>query len=216
MTDLPEPEESVARLEAELALPRGFFRRLLETEDDWSFVIKLQALVEAALSHHLRATAPGATWLAAFPKARVTDKVKFASALELFNEGEAYFIRILSEIRNDFVHDVRKAGMSLVDYVAAMDDKRVEDLRRAIGPGGAVTSKSGVAISEVEFVRQQPRLAAWMRALFYLALVYEGRTVILIAKERDAAYFRLAETTIRLSRLQDEIQARLVPPPEGS
>jgi hypothetical protein len=42
-------EESLEALELDLGLPKGFCVKLIE-EDDWSFVIKLHALLENAVS----------------------------------------------------------------------------------------------------------------------------------------------------------------------
>ncbi len=41
-------DESLQELELDLGLPKGFCIKLLE-EDDWSFVIKLHALLESAV-----------------------------------------------------------------------------------------------------------------------------------------------------------------------
>ena len=52
----PSPSDPIAwvgQFEKELNLPNGFFLNLLIKEDDWSFIIKLHALVEAAVSHLL-------------------------------------------------------------------------------------------------------------------------------------------------------------------
>ena len=42
-------DESIQELEQALGLPKGFCFKLIE-EDDWSFVLKLQALLESAIS----------------------------------------------------------------------------------------------------------------------------------------------------------------------
>ena len=44
--------EDVGKFEQKLGLPKDFYRRLLG-EDDWSFVIKLNALFEGAATHVL-------------------------------------------------------------------------------------------------------------------------------------------------------------------
>lgn len=68
--------------------------------------------------------------------------MRFAAPLGLLDDDEQQFIRNLSEIRNDFVHDVGKVGTSLMAYVGALDSGKFDALRRAIGPGGEVTLKS--------------------------------------------------------------------------
>lgn len=46
--------ERVTELEGAFGLPKGFIQGLLK-EDDWSFVIKLHALIEASVAHMLTA-----------------------------------------------------------------------------------------------------------------------------------------------------------------
>ncbi len=49
--DLPD-DDLVVDLERRIGLPEGFFAHLLD-ENDWSFIIKLHALFEAACTHML-------------------------------------------------------------------------------------------------------------------------------------------------------------------
>lgn len=56
MADERDPMFGVINtLETEIGIASGFFERLLQDGDDWSFVIKLHALAEAALTHLLTA-----------------------------------------------------------------------------------------------------------------------------------------------------------------
>ena len=51
---IPEAQERpIAEIENQLGLPTGFLRSLYDHEDDWSFVIKSHAFLEAALTHLL-------------------------------------------------------------------------------------------------------------------------------------------------------------------
>ncbi len=49
-----EIDQTIARLESELALPNGFFDAL-KNEEDWSFILKCHALMESACSFLLTA-----------------------------------------------------------------------------------------------------------------------------------------------------------------
>lgn len=52
MTAPVEIDRGILELESKIGVKSGFFASLLE-EDDWSFVIKLHALFEAACTHLL-------------------------------------------------------------------------------------------------------------------------------------------------------------------
>src|SRR5438876_8460305 len=111
-----DPIAWVGAFEKEIGLPGGFFLRLLVKEDDWSFVIKLHALIEAAVSH-LLATICGDKLLTVFARLGTRSKLGFAKALGALDKDERIFIGKLADIRNSFAHDVRQAGATLAAYV---------------------------------------------------------------------------------------------------
>lgn len=132
----PSPSDPIAwvgQFEKELNLPNGFFLNLLIKEDDWSFTIKLHALVEAAVSH-LLASICGDRLLDIFTRLELSSdtigKVAFAKALDVLDKDERTFVRKLSEIRNSFAHDVRKAGATLANYVAGLNNDQLKVFSR--------------------------------------------------------------------------------------
>ena len=48
-----EIDEGILDLESKMGVRNGFFETLRDAGDDWSFVIKLHALIEAACTHLL-------------------------------------------------------------------------------------------------------------------------------------------------------------------
>src|SRR2546425_2976603 len=163
------PLEWVTEFEKELGLGEGFFVNLLLKEDDWSFIIKLHALVEAAVSHLLAATC-GEKLLDVFARLDLSSdaigKVAFAKSLDVLDAGERTFIRKLSEIRNSFAHDVRQAGTTLAAYVAVLDPNQLKSLKVAVGPGVDPFPIGSRFVPELDFVRDNPKLCIWLRALF--------------------------------------------------
>jgi hypothetical protein len=104
-------------LETEYGLPYGYIPKLLY-EDDWSFVIKLHALVEAVVSDSLT-SAVDRRIDAEFRRLNLigrSGKVRFAESLGLIEKAQSTFIVKLSEIRNSAVHDIRKVDLSLRAY----------------------------------------------------------------------------------------------------
>jgi len=115
---------AVGSIEQEFGLKDGFLLDLGKG-DDWSFVIKMHALIEAMVSH-LLTHAIGDTRLSEFferlelsnPR---TGKIVVAGMLELLEGPERRFIRLVSELRNRLVHNVRNVNFDLQTYYDGLD-----------------------------------------------------------------------------------------------
>lgn len=111
---------SLSQLEKSLDLPERFLEKLV-AEDDWSFVIKLHALIEAALSYLLTETVGEPRLLEVFSRIELsnsqTGKLVLAKHLDLIDSDTRQFIRNVSEIRNQFVHNVANVNLSLNDFI---------------------------------------------------------------------------------------------------
>src|SRR5882724_10809892 len=108
MSDSEKEETLETALSRILGVATDFFAAL-EKNDDWTFVIKLHALVEAALNHLIIARI-GEPSLQKFVSRLETSndyagKLAVIRALELLPEKQRKFIKELSTIRNAFVHD---------------------------------------------------------------------------------------------------------------
>jgi hypothetical protein len=114
--------DHIASLEKRLGLTPGFLSSLQE-EDDWSFVIKCHAFVEAALSEYLSVAVNARLGdiFASMQMGGRNGKLQFARALELLTPESARFVTALSQIRNTFAHDVRSTGLSLGDYLGKFE-----------------------------------------------------------------------------------------------
>lgn len=115
------------RLEKRLGLPEGFIAHL-ENEDDWSFVIKSHALLEAAVSHLLAHTLGRPELIDVFSRldmaAQKWGKLAFAKALDVIDDADRRFIRELGEIRNAFAHQISNAGATLSGYFEGLNADR--------------------------------------------------------------------------------------------
>lgn len=123
-------------VESDLGIPPGFLSSL-DKLDDWACVIQAHAVIEASLTH-LLVGALGRHELAdAFARlelsAAKTGKVVFAEALGLLAPEERRFIRLLSEIRNRLVHDIRNATFSLQQYASSLDPQQSRNFVQALG-----------------------------------------------------------------------------------
>ena len=125
---LSQPQERpIAEIENQLGLPTGFLRGLYDHEDDWSFVIKAHAFLEAALTHLLADHLGKEDLLPVFAYLETsnvrTGKLAFVKAFDLLDKGARRFIHTLSELRNDLVHEVSNVGFNFATYVGNLSDK---------------------------------------------------------------------------------------------
>lgn len=164
-----DPLEIVGRLEAEIGLSSGFFRKL-RTENDWSFVIKLHALFEAALGHvivhRLGCDALGAPITRLEMSDKDKGKIAFASALGIIGADDRRYIILLSQLRNRCVHDVRQVEQfNLANTCEAMDGTQKDNFSKAVWPDERRRQelKSTILKSPKEFV--------WLAAMRVLAVL---------------------------------------------
>ena len=120
-------DAALLQVEKHYDLGSGFMHDLLH-EEDWSFVIKAHALVEAAasqlLTHHIgdRRVA-GIVEKLELSNTR-TGRLAFLGALDLLDKPHHRFVRSLSELRNKLVHNVHSVRFCFSDHLAAMDQNQ--------------------------------------------------------------------------------------------
>lgn len=124
-------DESIRELEQALGLPKGFCFKLIE-EDDWSFVIKLQALLESAVSdlitHSLQRSELTRIFSLLAMSSEDTGKIAFVKALNLLPNGHIEFIKALSKIRNTVAHSIRNVDFDLVAHFKNTPPKKLKQL----------------------------------------------------------------------------------------
>jgi len=131
-----EFRETLKGTEGDLGLPAGFLVELLDGDSDWSFVIKIHSLIEAALTHLLTGAFGRTELLPLFGRLHTSDtrtgKLAFAKALKLVDRNQAAFIQTISELRNRVVHDVHSVLFSFAAYVESLDANDRRTFSRAI------------------------------------------------------------------------------------
>lgn len=146
-TMLPEDfsvDRGILSLQDKLGLPTDFFKRLLQ-EDDWSFIIKLHALVEAActdlLLHHFDEPSLKNIISRLELSNKSFGKLAFIKELELLGDASRRYISSLSEWRNNFVHNVQNCNASLDKIIGAMDKNEVKKFAVDFSPLEATLQK---------------------------------------------------------------------------
>lgn len=167
----------VAQFEQCLALPSGFYDQLVE-EDDWSFVVKLSALFEAACTHILvkRLHTPELEEsLAELDHANSKyGKVTLLKKLGAITTEQSTVLQGLASLRNRLVHNISDVGFSFEEYVSTLDNQQTTKLLKFIGHG---ITEDEVALGDQmvkrrDFVLNNPKLALWLTSAEILACLY--------------------------------------------
>lgn len=100
------------------------------TDDDWTFVIKLHAMLEAALNHLLIAHFNRPELESVFPLMDNSDikrgKMAFVIRLGLLPDRLCAFIQCFSQLRNFMVHDVKHFDFNLIEYPKFLKSGRLK------------------------------------------------------------------------------------------
>jgi hypothetical protein len=201
----PETQERpILDIETQLGLPPGFLLHLYQNEDDWSFVIKIHAFLEAVLTHLLAEHLGQPDLLPVFAYLETsnvrTGKLAFVRAFDLLDKGARRFIHTLSELRNNLVHDVSNVNFRFPDYVSQLTEKERKDFVGAFDYAFAEVAQANQWQAEQELsstvdgiVLTAPRLAIIAgTAMISLDIYYKNRE----AATRRAAVLRMAEIIV--------------------
>lgn len=154
-------------MESELSLPAYFLDKIAR-EDDWSFIIKVHALIEAAVTSQLSLNLD-ARLRTVFEKIELsnsqTGKVVFAEAMGLLDSKHRRFIRRLSEIRNSVVHDIKKVSFNLQDYFKELDPNQRKSFTEALT---SFADTPSVADSWKPLVETEPKIVIMIGTIILL------------------------------------------------
>jgi len=140
MQETPDPlDAAISNFEAELGLRANFFNDL-SRDDDWSFIIKLHALLDAVLTRAICASIQKPeleTSIGLLDFAReATGKVSFAKALNLVSARQHNFLNIIAIVRNKYAHSVSSVSRPLAEIVGGLSKKEKKKLFLAATPEG--------------------------------------------------------------------------------
>jgi len=121
-----------------LGLDGALLHQLSESDGDWSFVIKLHALMEAAVSDLLTKQLRNESLRKIFDRLEMsnqsTGKVAFIKALNLLPKESRRFLGALSQLRNDLAHNIKKAQFNFREHVTHMDAQALRSFIADMSP----------------------------------------------------------------------------------
>lgn len=186
MSEQRDPIFAVVRkFETEIGIAPGFLEALLHDGDDWSFVIKLHAFAEAAITDVLTAAVGLEELRDLFRSLSMGDqrrgKLAIAKRLNLLDPRRVAFFRAVGRIRNQFVHDVTQVGRRIEEVVRTFpqqdQDRLWLDVIRGYSVEDVIVDFKGNHVTALDFARANPRFAMWVAAMETVALIYRAKSL---------------------------------------
>ncbi len=175
----------INELETYLGLDEGFFH-LLQSEDDWTLIIKLHSLLESSCNVLLTEEFGRPEAFDAFANIQVgstkSGKLAFIKALDLLSGKEIDFIEQLGWVRNKFAHNVANTQSSLVGLIESAHKSKRRELRKAFVMNIDNVIYSEKELTGTEFVKIYPQQAIWASATQVLEMM---RLRIIAGKKRQ-------------------------------
>jgi hypothetical protein len=196
-----------AQLEKALAahrVPKGFVQRVLNG-DDWSAVILLHTLLEAAITHAVVAAIGRPKLQPVLSRIGLGNdeygRLEFVRHLDLIPKDCIAFVRRLSRLRNQVAHDVSETGFTFAEFACSLDANQLKSFHTDIlAPLGLEHGlKPAVTAAFRELARTNPKNLVVMSSLVLVARLYRG------AGHEDRFLF---EISLRYDRLFDRSDSR--------
>ncbi len=171
--------KNINAFEKDIGITKGFLAKLLK-DDDWSFIIKLYSLFEAALTHLLvkelgRDELENVVSLLELAHSK-KGKLAFARQLRLISPEEATYIKKLSELRDKIVHNVVNINFDIGAHVEKLDPQQFKSFANAFGFSIKKEIKANdKKINRNHYIKKQPKMAIWIGAFSCLETIYEGK-----------------------------------------
>ena len=177
MSDINEKmNHEIKQLEKNIGLSSGYYSKLL-SEDDWSFIIKLSALLEAVATEALsikfgdsRATESLSYLEYANPK---SGKIVFLEKLEVITKEQFNFLKKLAELRNKLVHTISSTNFCFNDYIEGLDKNQKKNFVETFAHGIKEKLKiNGDSLTRRDFTLENSKIAIWITANEILACIH--------------------------------------------
>ena len=180
-------------LRTSLSASLDFLNRL-DNDDDWSFVIKAQAIVEAAVTEAV-VTKLGETAIrGTVERLPLADeqigKLALAKELDLMTKEQRRFVRKMAELRNRLAHRVQDIDFEFSTYFQTLSASQKRDWRESIAWFAAGKESYNGWLESAE---KNPRLTLYLAVFMLLAMLHVARVQADTPRKIDAAALRTAE-----------------------
>ena len=174
-TEVPLYEALAPWLNGKFGVPIAAISTL-DSDDDWTFVIKTHALIEAALNQLIVDALKHdslheiVSWMDTGDRRK--GKLAFVKALDLLPSSARQFITIMSNLRNDSLHEIKNLNFTFTAWINGLSKEAKENFAASL----AFSTKEVVGWHKEEMSRQQfairyPRDAITLSVLTILTRV---------------------------------------------
>jgi hypothetical protein len=189
---------AISKLAEKMGISMDFFPNLLK-EDDWSFIIKLHALIECSctelLLHHFKKPDLSKVISRLELSNTTTGKLALLSSLKLLQDIDKKYIISLSELRNSLVHNVRNCNFELKEMVDGFNEQQLKSFAIAFSPQATAAREPNEAAKYFEIeqtdsyqaflknaeipniikrAKDDPKEFIWIGASWLLGSIYDG------------------------------------------
>lgn len=165
-----------AEFETRIDLPSGFFNSLI-AEDDWAFLIKTHALIEACITHAICATLGRPELEAVVARLDTANnqsgKLAFAKTLGLLDKPMRKYVTTLSQLRNEVVHNARSANFRFQEHWDRLTPEQHLQVCAALALEDDLTSPvSQSEIKLISIVNEFPKLGIGLSTAIVMSHLY--------------------------------------------
>lgn len=198
---------AIVEFEKGVGLPTGFVYSLAH-EDDWTFVIKMHALYETALTDILVITFGNQKLRKTLAEISMADKLKFASACNLFDKEDRKMLQALSKLRNKLVHSCDQVAFSFSTYLRNQDQKKQFLESFAQVWADPIILPGDIQAEREAFVIENPRITVFLWCQRILENVYLEHERWQLREDRAALYQELSEAFRRDENSSADIKSK--------
>ena len=164
-----------------IGVAESFFKDLIDRGDDWSFIVKLHSLLEAALTDLLLKDLERMELEEILANLEMsnskTGKLAFAKQLKITTKRGRRFIKKLSELRNELVHRIKNTSFSFEYELSKDDGGKIASAAKNCVSSASEFLKEEIDIADTQvprdtFAKENPRLMIWFGAFFVISEMY--------------------------------------------
>lgn len=170
-------DQSISKFETDLNISPGFYKNLLH-EDDWSFIIKLSALLETSSTDVLTKVLgyrelEGAISYLDYGNSK-SGKVVMMEKMKIITKEQAKTLRKFLEIRNKVAHRLEDVNFTFEKYISGFkeDNQKKEFVNNF---GSSITESFELKthkIKKKDFVLENPKLVIWFTIKEIIGCMY--------------------------------------------
>ncbi|MGE8050625.1 hypothetical protein ACQKPT_20290 [Pseudomonas monteilii] len=162
-------------------------------DSDWALIIKLHAALEAATTQAIVIHIDQDILKGVIERLPLSDnqtgKGRIAVELGILSKGQLTFIRKLSELRNNLVHQIKNIDFNAKSYFRNLDKQQLQSWKNAITWNNGQVSQ----VSLADTLDQNPRMALFLSVFSIITLLIVTDQEKLVRKKADF----LSERTMR-------------------